>query len=269
MSWTRLAAFAAALAILPAQAQDAPRARVFIASDSTAQDYAPSRFPQQGWGTMLRCAFGPEVTVENRAIGGRSTRSFINEGRLDRIAQDIRAGDTLLIQFGHNDASKDKPERYTPVEDYRVLLGRYIDVARKAGAQPVLLTPVTRRNFVGKKVVPSFPAYSAAARQVARETHTPLIDLDKLSGRWVQKTGAEASKRYFLHYAPGEGLPAFPKGVDDDTHFSELGARGVADIVAGALRKLRLPISRHVKRVRPALKLEAPLGNASCEVPAR
>lgn len=253
---------------LPAQAQEAPKARVFIASDSTAQDYAAQRYPQSGWGTMLRCAFDPSITVENRAIGGRSTRSFINEGRLDRIAADIRKGDTLLIQFGHNDASKDKPERYTPVEDYRTLLLRYIDVARKAGAQPVLLTPVTRRNFKDGAVVPSFPAYSAAAREVAKATHTPLIDLDTLSGSWVQAAGPEAAKRYFLHYPPGgPGLPAFPNGITDDTHFSEMGARGVANIVADALAKLRLPVSRHVKADRPALALGSPLGNSSCDVP--
>ncbi len=218
---------------------------------------------------MLRCAFDSSITVENRAIGGRSTRSFINEGRLDRIAADIRKGDTLLIQFGHNDASKDKPERYTSVEEYRVLLLRYIDVARKAGAQPVLLTPVTRRNFSGAAVVPSFPAYSAAARDVAKATRTPLIDLDTLSGSWVQAAGPEAAKRYFLHYpAGGPGLPAFPNGIDDDTHFSEMGARGVANIIADALARLRLPVSRHVMPERPALTLGSPLGNSSCDIPA-
>ena len=258
----------AGILAVPAHAQQAPQSRVFIASDSTAQDYKPERYPQSGWGTMLRCAFDPGVTVENRAIGGRSTRSFINEGRLDRIAADIRKGDTLLIQFGHNDASKDKPERYTPVEDYKVLLVRYIDVARKAGAQPVLLTPVTRRNFNGALVVPSFPAYSAAVREVAKATHTPMIDLDTLSGAWVQSAGPEASKRYFLHYPPnGPGLPAFANGIDDDTHFSEMGARGVANIVAEALAKLHLPVSRHILADRPALTLGSPIGNSSCDIP--
>ena len=92
--------------------------RIFIASDSTAQDYKPDKYPQSGWGTMLRCAVGPDVTIENRAIGGRSTNSFIREGRLDKIAAELRKGDTLLIQFGHNDASIDKPERYTTIEQY-------------------------------------------------------------------------------------------------------------------------------------------------------
>ncbi|HSI16571.1 MAG TPA: rhamnogalacturonan acetylesterase [Sphingomonas sp.] len=263
MSW-RLLALVAALAVPPpASAQ-----RVFIASDSTAQDYPPEKYPQQGWGTMLRCAFDPAISVENRAIAARSTRSFINEGRLDDIARDIRAGDSLLIQFGHNDANKAKPERYATVDEYKVFLRRYIDTAARAGAQPVLLTPVTRRNFVGAAIAPSFPDYSDAVREVARDTGTPMIDLDTLSAHWVEAAGIERSKRYFLHYAPGEGAPGYPAGIDDDTHFSELGARGIADIVAAALARLDLPISRHVLPDRPALAVSEPTGGVSCDVPA-
>ena len=242
-------------AILLALTSPAPAlsaAKIFIASDSTAQDYAPDKYPQAGWGTMLRCALDDQVTVENRAMGGRSTRSFINEGRLDEIARDIRPGDTLLIQFGHNDANTQKPERYTSVPDYKVLLRRYIDTATKAGARAVLLTPVTRRNWSNGRISPSFPAYSDAARDVARETGTPLIDLDTLSGHWVEQTGEQASRRYFL---------------PDDTHFTELGARRIADIVANGIARLDLPVSAHVKPDRPALRIEAPLGGGSCDVP--
>lgn len=255
--------FALIAAALLAQSAAAAPSRVFIASDSTAQTYNADKYPQQGWGAMLPCAFDKEVTVENRAIGGRSTRSFINEGRLDKIAQDIRAGDTLLIQFGHNDQNR-KPERYTPVADYKTYLRRYIDVAAQKGAQPVLLTPVTQRKFEGGKVVASFPDYSAAVREVAAKTRTPLIDLEQLSGRWVERAGPERSKAYFLHYPYGV-LPGFAAPVSDDTHFSELGARGVADIIAGALGRLKLPVSSHVLAQRPALTVAAPLGHSRCK----
>jgi lysophospholipase L1-like esterase len=254
----------ALLTMSTAEAAVAAPSRLFIASDSTAQDYAPDRYPQQGWGKMIRCAFDDQVTIENRAIGGRSTRSFINEGRLDKIAGDIRGGDTLLIQFGHNDQNQAKPERYTSVADYRALLRRYIDVARTAGAQPVLLTPVTQRKFVNGKVPASFPAYSAAVRAVAAETRTPLIDLEQLSARWVEQAGPERSKSFFLHYPYGV-LPGFPAPVADDTHFSELGARGLANIVAGALAGLGLPVSSHLLAKRPALTVAAPLGHSQCE----
>lgn len=225
-------------------------ARLFIASDSTAQDYPPEKYPQVGWGTMLRCALDDTVAVENRAIAGRSTRSFINEGRLDDIARDIRAGDTLLIQFGHNDANAQKPERYTSVPDYKLLLRRYIETATRLGARAVLLTPVTRRNWIDGRITPSFPAYSQAAREVARETGTPLIDLDTLSERWVQGLGVEESRRFFLA---------------DDTHFTELGARHIANIVAGGLAGLALPVSAHVRRDSATLLVDAPLGGSSCE----
>ncbi|MEO6358996.1 MAG: rhamnogalacturonan acetylesterase [Sphingomicrobium sp.] len=246
-----------------AQSAVAAPSRIFIASDSTAQTYGADKYPQQGWGAMLPCAFDDQVTVENRAIGGRSTRSFINEGRLDKIAQDISADDTLLIQFGHNDQNP-KPERYTSVADYKTNLRRYIDVAVQKGARPVLLTPVTQRKFVDGKVVASFPAYSGAVREVATQTRTPLIDLEQLSGRWVERTGQERSKALFLHY-PGGVLPGFQAPVADDTHFSEWGARGVANIIAGELARLRLPVSSHVLAQRPALTVTAPLGHSRCK----
>jgi lysophospholipase L1-like esterase len=255
---------AALLLISATQAAAAPGMRLFIASDSTAQTYGADKYPQQGWGAVLPCAFGKDVTIENRAIGGRSTRSFINEGRLDKIAADIRAGDTLLIQFGHNDQNPN-PERYTSVADYKTYLRRYIDVAVKARAQPVLLTPVTQRKFVDGKVVASFPAYSAAVREVAAETRTPLIDLEQLSGREVERAGPEQSKSLYLHYPDGV-LPGFPAPVADDTHFSELGARRVAEIVARSLSGLKLPVSSHVLAQRPALTVTAPLGHSRCNI---
>lgn len=256
------------VACLPLLLAGAPRplppARIFIASDSTAQDYRADRYPLSGWGSMLRCAVGPEVTVVNRAIGGRSTKSFMAEGRLDAIAKDLRPGDTLLIQFGHNDANQAKPERYTPVPDYEANLSRYIAVARAAKAKPVLLTPVTRRAFKDGHVEPSFPTYSDAARRVAKREHVPLIDLARLSERWIDGIGLDGSRIYYLHYAKGEGLPGYTEAVDDDTHFSELGARRIADLIAGGLAKTHLPIARHVLKDRPALRRVTPAGGPSC-----
>ncbi len=239
--------------------------RIFIAGDSTAQDYKPDRYPQSGWGTMLRCAVASNVTIENRAIGGRSTNSFIREGRLDTIAADLRKGDTLLIQFGHNDASIDKPERYTTIEQYRANLRRFLGVAKRAGAKAVILTPVARRDFKDGVEQPSFPTYADAARQVARETRTPLIDLGKTSQAWVQAAGPDTAKAYYLHYDGAAGAPGYPKGVADDTHFSEIGARRVADLVATGLHGLKLPVARFVTAGAPALTRTMPAGGPSCD----
>ena len=237
--------------------------RIFIASDSTAQDYKPEKYPQSGWGTMLRCAV-PGVTVENRAIGGRSTNSFIREGRLDTIATDLRKGDTLLIQFGHTDASIDKPERYTTIDQYKANLHRMLDVAKAAGAKAVILTPVARRDFKAGVEQPSFPTYAAAAREVATATRTPLIDLGKASQAMVQAAGPDAAKALYLHYDGAAGAPGFPNGVSDDTHFSELGARRIADLVAVGLKATRLPIASRVTPHVPALTRTTPAGGPSC-----
>jgi len=253
----------AVVAMLLTGAAEPVPPRIFIASDSTAQDYKADRYPQSGWGTMLRCA-APGVTIENRAIGGRSTNSFIREGRLDGIAKDLRKGDTLLIQFGHNDASIDKPERYTTVDQYTANLHRFLAVARAAGAKAVILTPVARRDFKDGVEQPSFPAYADAARAVAKATHTPLIDLGKTSQAMVQAAGPEAAKGYYLHYDGATGAPGYPKGVADDTHFSELGARRVADLVATGLKATRLPIARYVTPHVPALTRTTPAGGPTC-----
>jgi len=246
------------------QAATPPPMRIFIAGDSTAQDYRTDKYPQSGWGTMLRCAVGSGVTIENRAIGGRSTNSFIREGRLEKIAAELRQGDTLLIQFGHNDASIDKPERYTTVEQYIANLHRFLDVAKKAGARAVILTPVARRDFKDGVEQPSFPAYANAARQVAKETRTPLIDLGKSSQAMVQALGPDAAKAYYLHYDGAAGAPGYPNGVSDDTHFNEIGARHIADLVAVGLKASHLPISKRVMPHAPALTRTIPVGGPSC-----
>lgn len=240
--------------------------RIVIAGDSTAKDYNAKQYPLSGWGTMLRCAVGPEVTIDDRAQGGRSTKSFIAEGRLDAIARTLKPGDTLLIQFGHNDADRAKPERYTPIPDYETNLKHFIAVARMAHAQPVIITPVTRRAFKDGHVVRSFPTYTDAAKRVAEETKVPLINLTALSERWIDALGLDGSKRYYLHYAKGEGLPGYKDAVDDDTHFSELGARRIADLVADGLARTRLPIASHVLADRPALRRDTPAGGPSCSL---
>ncbi|MCH8686181.1 rhamnogalacturonan acetylesterase [Pedomonas mirosovicensis] len=250
----------AVLAAAPAQA-----ATIHIAGDSTAATYEARRYPQTGWGQMLHCALDDTVTVRNHARGGRSTRTFINEGRLDRIAEEIKPGDTLLIQFGHNDANTVKIERYAdPMGAYRSNLARMIAVARSAGAQPVLITPVIRRNWKDGRVQADFTPWSNAARQLARELNVPLIDLEQDSRKWVEAAGEEGSKRYFLHYTAADAVPAFPKGIDDDTHFSEIGARGIAEIVARDLKALGLPVSQHILADRPDLARTTPLGRAEC-----
>lgn len=257
----RRALLAAALAAAaPAGAQT-----LFIASDSTAQTYAADRYPQTGWGQMLPCGLAPGTAVVNRAIGGRSTKSFLAEGRWDSLLAEARPGDMVLIQFGHNDSSTTKPERYAPAATlYRDNLLRMIWEARGHGLVPVLVTPPVRRSFDGAKVKADFAAYSEVMRALVSSTNTPLLDLEARSADLVQRLGPEGSRRLYLHLKPEDHAPGFPKGIDDDTHFSELGARAIADLVAQELKNLKLPIADKVLAERPDLTRSTPLGSTAC-----
>lgn len=239
----------AALATPVSSASAGALPAIHIAGDSTAQTYSADRYPMTGWGQMIRCGLGPGVEIRNHAIAGRSTKTFIEEGRLDRIAAEIKRGDTLLIQFGHNDANTVRPGRYAaPAGAYRDNLVKMVSVARSGGAQPVLITPVIRRNFVDGQVRADFRDWSGQVRKLASELKVPLIDLEAESAAWVQRAGEQGSRRYYV----------------DDTHFSEFGARGVAEIIARRLRGLKLPVSRHVLPARPALTRTEPLGSTAC-----
>lgn len=250
---------------VPAQAQESGASTLFIAGDSTAADYTADRYPQTGWGMMLKCVIRPNVQVRNHAMPGRSTRTFLSEGRLDAILSALNPGDTVLIQFGHNDAYRAKPERFVEAgTGYRTNLRQFVTAIRAKGGIPILVTPVAQRLFENGHVKAGFAEYSAVMRTVAAETRTPLLDLETLSRAWVAQAGEQASKRYYLHYTAADHIAAFPQGVADDTHFSELGARGVANLVAGALANLELPISGQVIADRSDLQRSAPLGRTDC-----
>ncbi|MFJ5227750.1 rhamnogalacturonan acetylesterase [Streptomyces sp. NPDC088400] len=247
-----LGAGAAGTLGLPGTASAAPRlatGTLYIASDSTAQTYNSSFYPQAGWGQMLPGFFTSNITVANRAIGGRSSRSFIEQGRLAAIHQVIKAGDYLFVQFGHNDATVGNAERYTSPADYKEYLRNdYIRATRSRGATPVVVTPVSRRSYnasTGQFNV-SFPAYVDAAKAVAAEERAPLVDLSALSRTYLNGVGIEPSKKLFLWLSPGQ-YPNFPNGVSDDTHFQQNGATQMARLVAQAVSKLGLPLSGEVK----------------------
>ncbi|MBE1878187.1 RICIN domain-containing protein [Myceligenerans pegani] len=221
---------------------------IYIASDSTAQTYNSSRYPMTGWGQKLANYFDANTTVANHAIGGRSSRSFIEQGRLDTILDAIQPGDYLFVQFGHNDASSGNPERYTPPEDYkRYLRDDYMAGATARGATPVLLTPVSRRDYDSNgRFRVSFPDYVDKVYELVDETGVAMIDLSARSRAYLDAIGPEAAKDVFMHLSPGE-YPAYPDGITDNTHFSDHGAEQMARIVSEGAAALSLPIADHVR----------------------
>ncbi|NYI03941.1 GDSL-type esterase/lipase family protein [Allostreptomyces psammosilenae] len=250
---------AAGLLAAPAPAVADDGITVYLAGDSTVQTYDPYWAPQAGWGQMLDRYLTDDVTVENHAIGGRSSRSFVEQGRLDAILDEIQPGDYLFVQFGHNDASVNIPERYTSPEDYKEYLrDDYIAGARERGAIPVIVTPVSRRSFnaeTGRFNV-SFPTYVQAATEVAAEENVPLVDLSASSRAYLDGIGPEEAKSVFLH-VPAGVYPNRPNGTVDDTHFQEYGAIQMARLVAQDVSGLDTPLARHVVNTAPPTKVPA------------
>ena len=216
--------------------QDKKKITLWMAGDSTMSIKEVKAYPETGWGMPFVHFFDSTVRVENIAKNGRSTKTFISENLWKRITDGIKEGDYVFIQFGHNDESKSKQERYATPEEYKANLLRFINETRAAKATPVLLTPVSRRKFNAEgKALETHAEYSPLVRELAEKEKLLFIDLDKLSIDLYQKLGEEQSKLLFLQLAPGEH-PNYPEGKTDNTHFNELGARLIAQIVLSEIR---------------------------------
>lgn len=202
-------------------------------------------YPETGWGMPFAHFFDSSVVVDNRAKNGRSTRTFIAEGRWDAALGAMKAGDWVFIQFGHNDEVPTKGS-YTPEDQFQANLVRFVHDVRGKGANPVLITPVARRKFDASGTIQETHAvYAAIVRKVAAAEKVPLIDLDKESQAMLQRLGPEDSKFLYDYLAPGEH-PNYPQGRADDTHFNELGARKMAEIVLADIRALHLGLAGHI-----------------------
>ena len=207
---------------------------IWIIGDSTVEDNTP---PFRGWGWALPEFVRDGVTVKNHALSGRSSRSFWEEGLFRPVAEGMQAGDMLLIQFGHNDEKDD--ERHTdPDSTFPECLMRYVNAAREKGALPVLLTPVSRRFFVGDgNMLYTHGEYPRAIRQLAAKESIPLCDLKADSRKLYLDLGEEKTAELFVRLAPGEH-PDFPGGHDDKTHFNAYGAKEIAKLVVKELKQV-------------------------------
>ena len=221
---------------------------IYLAGDSTMAQKLPEKRPETGWGEALQKFFKEDkVRVENHAQNGRSTRTFIAEKRWQVIVDKLKKGDYVFIQFGHNDESKEKVDRYTPPEDYRRNLIKFISEVREKKAIPILLTPVMRRRFDDKgNFFDTHGEYPNIVRAVAAENKVLLIDMHRASERLIRQYGVDASRKLFLQLAPGEN-PNYPKGIEDNTHFSPLGAGLMAGLVVDAIREQKLGLAKELK----------------------
>lgn len=192
--------------------------------------------PGRGWAEPLQQFFDPaQLVVRNCAVSGRSTKSFIDEGRWQKVLDRIAPGDLLLIQFGHNDAKKSDPKRYTdPETTFKENLRRFVNEARGKGATPILATSIVRRQFNKDGTLrDSHGRYVPAAAEVAAELNVPLVDMNRLTGELVLKYGPEESKKLYLYVEPNVA-ERFPDGNADDTHLCIRGAEEFAALFAEA-----------------------------------
>jgi lysophospholipase L1-like esterase len=222
--------------------------KIYLIGDSTMCNYGPDRAPLTGWGMPFVNFFDSTVTIDNRARGGRSTRTFISENRWQPIADSLQEGDYVLMQFGHNDEAKEEKykDRYTPVPDYKTNLGRFITESRAKKAIPVLVTPVSRMKFnKDGKAEETHQEYSAAVWEVARQYNAPVIDLDAKSRELLQQFGAANAKLLFMQLDSLEH-PNYPSGQKDNTHFNDYGARLMAELVLAEIRRLKLAVQDRI-----------------------
>jgi len=226
--------------------------KVYLIGDSTISIKQKSAYPETGWGMPFANFFDDDVEVDNRAQNGRSTKSFLAEKRWKPVVDSLKEGDYVFIQFGHNDEGKEKVGRYTTIDEFKTNLIKYVKETKSKKANPVLITPVSRRSFDDAgKARETHPGYMEAVKEVAKAQNVPLIDLDQQSMELYEKFGVESSKLLFVQLAPGVH-PNYPDGRADNTHFNELGAREIAQLVLREIRNLRLPLANHI--VKPAVK---------------
>lgn len=213
---------------------------IYWAGDSTVQYNSILTYPQTGIGQVFHLFVKPEVRIENYAKNGRSTKSFLEEGRFSAISDKIKEGDFLFIQFGHNDEKKQDPARYTePDTTFQENLAVFIDAAREKKAFPVLITPVERRCFGedGCLQAGEHTAYVVAMKQTAEAFGVPLIDLCAMSRKKLIEAGTERSKEWYMHLPAGR-YASHPEGLTDNTHLQYEGAVIYAECIAKGLKEL-------------------------------
>lgn len=229
---------------------------IFMIGDSTManKDISGGKM-ERGWGMMLKNFFTEDVIVDNHALNGRSSKSFISEGHWQKVVEKIKPGDYVFIQFGHND-EKDDPKRHTdPGTTFDENLRKFVKETRMRGGIPVLFNSVVRRIFTNSKtavadddtrsnssadlvegdtLVDTHGDYLLSPRNVARELDVPFVDANKITHDLEQGLGPDKSKKLHMWYLPNE-VPSLPKGRQDNTHYNVYGAYVVAGLLADAV----------------------------------
>lgn len=220
-----------------------------LMGDSTMADKDLSyENPERGWGQRLKSHVDTNVVVANYAQNGRSTKSVQTLGIWDNVKRDLRAGEYLFIQFGHNDSKESDTTRYAaPYGAYQDNIRLFVDHALSVGAKPVLFTPVSRRWFddEGNLRRDCHGEYPAAVTQVAQEYGLPLIDANTITQDWLDSLGDEPSRRYYMWVEKGTN-PKHPDGKVDNTHTNVAGARQIVNLLLPEIVKVIPQLADHI-----------------------
>lgn len=223
---------------------------LYLIGDSTmANKSDPDQNPEHGWGQLLPELMTKDIHIENHAVNGRSSRSFILEGRWKTVYDKLKKGDYVIIQFGHNDQKIKQPDKYTnPYTAYRYNLEKYVTETREKGAIPILMSSIVRRNFNEDGVLEdTHGAYPLVVRMVAKDMNVPFIDMQWLTEQLETQYGPEKSKEIHLHIPPDTN-PYAPQGKEDDTHLSKMGATIIASLALQEIAKQNIPLKNYVKK---------------------
>ncbi len=221
---------------------------IFMIGDSTMANKTKEVYPETGWGQVLPLYFDTLTTIHNHAVNGRSSKSFIGEGRWNVVLDSLKQGDYLFIQFGHNDQKIKSPDRYTePYGEYTENLKRYVTESRAKGATPILFTSIVRRKFNEDGTLEdTHTDYPPAMRKVAEELNIPLVDLQVMTKEMVEALGDEKSKSVYLW--DDRISEKFPEGRKDDTHLCLDGAKKVAALAVKDLLSKDKNLAKHIMK---------------------
>lgn len=225
--------------------QQAP-VKVYMIGDSTMANKKPEVFPETGWGQVFGEYFTKDVVIDNRAQNGRSTKSFINEKRWDSVMSTLRAGDYVIIEFGHNDEKVEKPGTGCTLDEYRANLVKFITETREKQGIPILMTPIVRRNFVNGVLTDTHGGYPGVVREVAAKYNVAFVDMLQKSEAAVRLMGDEPTKKLW-NWADSGLYKYYPKGVKDNTHLNPAGAHKMAELAVEGIKELKLPLVAYLK----------------------
>ncbi|GAA3974207.1 hypothetical protein GCM10022246_28190 [Pedobacter ginsengiterrae] len=221
------------------------KSTIYIIGDSTAANKQPKAYPETGWGMELQSFFNSEIVVDNRALNGRSTKSFKAEKQWQPILEKLAPGDYVLIEFGHNDEKIEKPGIGTSLAEFKTNLINYVNETRSKKAVPVLLTPISRRSFKNGVLLDSHGDYPKVTRKVADSLKVPLIDMLVKTENLLNKLGDLPSIKLFNYVDSGN--VNYPIGKKDDTHLSPEGAKQIAALVVDGIKERKLGIAKKLK----------------------